>query len=104
MERWKHEAQHAQVAEFPSPTHDYISLSPAELDVVGGYMVFLCKSQQVCSMSSIKSFVHLAFGVEVSSTWASNHAERLGFTSRRPASLPVKYARTANAPGDAQPF
>ena len=77
--------------------HDHASkLTSNALDIVGGFMLWRIKVHRPPHQDDIIDFVRTAFDIIVTDSWVTRHAHELGFRSRRPQSLAIKYAKAVH--------
>ena len=66
-------------------------LTPDQLKIIGGFILFCVESHQGCTILDIQNFAQTIFRQTLSEPFISHHVHELGFSSHRPASLKITY-------------
>lgn len=100
LRNWKHRSldEHQteeSVGAERSSSSPLALLSNASLDILGGYVLFRLKTHQSVHQEDVQCFVQLAWNEVVSCSWVTRHMHHLGFVSKRPQGLSLRYTKHA---------
>ena len=97
LSRWMKQRDHllSEEAEAHDKTsHDYGSaLTKDQLNILGGYVIWVLQRHRVVNIAVVKDFLFLAFNKSLSGWWVSTHMESLGFSSQHTQPLAVRYMK-----------
>jgi hypothetical protein len=89
---WKSNAENpVEVTAPQNPPGRPSKLTPDQLKIIGGFILFCVESHQGCTVMDIQNFAQTAFHERLSEPFISQHVHELGFSSHRPASLKFTY-------------